>query len=69
MNKFLVAACLLAALACAEAGVFFARTAEPEGWTLHARANPRSTIKFRVALKHKEGTVAELEVCGANPLA
>lgn len=63
MNKFAVVAVLLAAFCgTAFAGVLFARHAEPEDWSLHARASPRTTIKFRVALKHKEGMVAELEV-------
>ncbi len=62
MNKFVCAVAVLALLAAAEASVLFRRVGEPEHWSLHARANSRSTLKFRVALKHKEGSVAELEV-------
>lgn len=64
MSRTLFVVALLGLVAVATAyHISKVRTVTPEGWTRLARADPRHTLSFRVALRQQNMDVLEVRTC------
>lgn len=67
MSRTLLVIALLGLVAAASAfHINKVRTATPEGWLRMARADPRHTLSFRVALRQQNVDVLEVRICSIS---